>query len=118
MAKVSVKLGLTLPGPQEYSSFRADFAITDIDTEGDVEAQLKEALQAGEDAAITAEAGLASTASNVSGLTLEGVGVGEQFTKFREKFQPAWKELKAQVNELVAKVEGSEPKPKKGAKKK
>lgn len=120
MAKVSVKLGLTLPGPQEYSSFRADFAIGEIDTEGDVEAQIKEALQAGEDAAIAAEAGLASTASNVSGLTLEGVGVGEQFNKFREKFSPAWKELKAEVAELAAKVNGdtAEEKPAKKKSKK
>ena len=60
MPKISVKLGLTLPGPEQYSSFRADFGISDVDTDGDVEAQLEMALEVGSKVAIQAEAGLAS----------------------------------------------------------
>lgn len=100
MPKVSVKLGLTLPGPEQYSSFRADFGISEIDTEGDVEQQLKDALAAGDRAAVVAEAGLAQQASNVSGITLEGVGVGQAFGEFRKKFQPLWKALVERVSAL------------------
>lgn len=100
MPKISVKLGITLPGPQQYSSFRADFGISDLDTDGDVEAQLEAALEAGEKASVQAEAGLAQQAANVSGITLEGVGVGQAFADFREKFQPAWKKLVEKVKEL------------------
>ena len=100
MAKVSVKLGLTLPGQEQYSSFRADFAISEIDTEGNVEQQLKDALAAGDRATIVAEAGLAQQASNLSGITLEGVGLGEQFAKFRANFSPLWKKLISRVEKL------------------
>ena len=100
MVKVNVKLGLTLPGQEQYSSFRADFGISEIDTEGDVEQQLKDALEAGDQATVAAEAGLAQQASNLSGLTLEGVGLGEQFAKFRANFSPLWKKLVARVEKL------------------
>lgn len=106
MPKVSVKLGITMPGPQEYSSFRADFAISDIDVDGDVEGQLADALRIGDRASIEAEAGLAQQAANLSGLNLEGVGVGAQFSEFKEKFGKAWSRLKETVEANAAAIDG------------
>ena len=100
MPKVSVKLGLTFPGAKEYTSFRADVAFSDIDTDGDLEAQKKACLEVADDLAIAAEAALAQEASNVSGLTMEGAGIGAEFATFRTKFGKAWKTLVARVDTL------------------
>ncbi len=111
MPKVSVKLGLTFPGAKEYTSFRADVAFTDIDTDGDLEAQKKACLEVADDLAIAAESALAQEASNVSGLAMEGVGIGAEFATFRTKFRGAWEKLVDRVDAL------DETKPKKKAKK-
>ncbi len=106
MPKISVKLGITMPGPEEFSSLRADFSIADIDPDEDVEEQLKKALEVGDDITASAEAGLAQQISNLSGMTVNGVGVGQAFADFREKFGPAWKTMVSRVDAL----EGTEPK--------
>ena len=104
MAKISIKLGLPLPGQEQYSSFRADFGIIDIDTDDDVEEQCKKAIAALDVAAPYAEAGLAQETSNLSGITLEGVGLGEQFAAFRARFSPLWKKLTSRVDRLEGKT--------------
>jgi len=112
MPKVSVKLGLTFPGAKDYTSFRADVAFTDIDTDGDLEAQKKACLEVADDLAIAAEAALAQEASNVSGLAIEGAGIGAEFADFRARFKKAWQKLVDKVDAL-----DGETKPKKKAKK-
>lgn len=100
MPKVSVHLGLTFPGAKEFTSFRADVTFAEIDTEGDLEAQKAACLALVDDLAVTAEAALAQEASNVSGLNMEGAGIGAEFAKFRDRLKPAWVGLVDRINAL------------------
>jgi hypothetical protein len=104
MAKVTLHEGLTFSGEKEYSSFRVDVTIADIDTEGNVGEQLKQAVEALEETAIEAEGALATQAANVSGLAIEGAGVGAAFANFREKFAPMWASMLERITALEPKV--------------
>ncbi|KKL97934.1 hypothetical protein LCGC14_1829490 [marine sediment metagenome] len=100
MPKVSIKLGLTFPGAKDYTSFRVDVAFSDIDTDGDLEAQKKACLEVADDLAIAAEAALAQEASNLSGLAIEGAGIGAEFAEFRIRFKGAWEKLLVRMDSL------------------
>ncbi len=90
MAKVSVHLGITYPGTKDFSSFRSDVTISDIEVNEDIPTQVKEALDAIVDIGEAAEEALAQQAANASGLAVEGVGLATEFYLFKEK-DKAWK---------------------------
>lgn len=114
---VDVHLGITTPGPQEFSSVRADFTIhgvpIDLDDE-ELEDTLAKATKTGDAVAVHVEAGVAQEISNSTGLTVEGAGVGQEFKEFKEKFSPAWKTLIDRVKTIESALNTEpEEKPKK-----
>jgi hypothetical protein len=87
-------MGITLPGKKDYSSYRADVTISDIDTEQDVEKQIQDALEALTKVDTAVEEATAQATANASGLSIEGVGLAAEFATFKEKY-------KARENQLV-----------------
>jgi len=89
--RISVHLGVTIPGEREYTSLRPDVTFSDIDTEGDVETQLSDCLAVYERVEQVAEKVLAQGLANTSGLSIEGLGLGAAFAAYKEKMK-AWQE--------------------------
>lgn len=98
MPKITIHAGVTLPGSQEYSSFRGDVTFTDIDTQEPLVPQLKECIEAVEETGRAVEEALATQASNLSGMNVEGVGIATEFQEFRRRLRTAWEDLVAKVN--------------------
>jgi len=90
MPEVSVHLGITYPGTKDFSSFRSDVTISNIDVKESIPEQVKESLEAIAEIGEAAEEALAQQAANASGLAVEGVGLATEFYMFREK-DKAWK---------------------------
>lgn len=103
MPKVTLHLGLTMPGPEQYSSIRADVDFGEIDTDGDVEAQIKRCAEVLEEVAVQAETSLAQQVSNSSGLSVSGVGLGAELKDFRTKLR----EWAGKVDTRLEALEGS-----------
>ena len=110
MAKITVHLGLTLPGPQEYSSIRADVDLAEIDVDGDVEQQLAKCLEVVEKVADKAEVALAQRVSNASNLNVEGVGLAAEFADFRSKLRVSWDKLVERLKAVEGKDDGAKSK--------
>ena len=90
MPKTSVHLGLTLELPnQKFGSIRADVTYSDIDTEGDLEAQVAACRAVALAGAEDAEGALAQLITDASGFDFEGLGVTKQFNEFKAKIG-AW----------------------------
>ena len=109
MSKVSVHLGITYPGSVNFSSFRSDVTISDIEVEKDIPSQVEEALLAIIEIGTAAEEALAQQAANASGMAVEGVGLATEFYQFREK-DKAWKKkvadhLKIAIEKKASKKE-------------
>ena len=108
MSKVSIHRGVTIPHPDKgnYTMWKTDITLSDIDTEGDVDAQIEEALGvAGKISASLAEP-LAQDAADVSTLAIEGVGVAKQFEQFLVD-DKAWKDsVVKEVTKLQKMVDG------------
>jgi len=85
MPKISIELGVTIPGQKEYNTLRAAIKFDEIETNGDIKAQVEECIAAIEQAAESAEGSLAQQISNLSGLSIEGVGLATEFSEFKEK---------------------------------
>ena len=113
MPKISIKLGITIPGQKDYSSLRAETEFSEIDTEGDIKAQVEECLSAIEQTTQPAEEVLAQQISNLSGLSIEGVGIATKFENTMSRLRKSWDELVERVDNLE-----KEEKPKKIKKKK
>lgn len=113
MPKISIKLGVTIPGQKEYSSLRAETEFSEIDTDGDIKAQVEECLAAIEQATQSAEEVLAQQISNLSGLNIEGVGIATKFENTMSRLRKSWDELVSRIEFLE-----KEEKPKKTRKKK
>ena len=90
MPEVSVHLGITYPGTKDFSSFRSDVTISNIDVKEDIDKQVAESLDAIIQIGEKAEEALAQQAANASGLVVEGVGLATEFYLFKEK-DKAWK---------------------------
>ncbi|MEK0326847.1 MAG: hypothetical protein QQN63_14210 [Nitrosopumilus sp.] len=90
MAKVTVHRGVTISPKDTFHSYRADITIADIDTEGNVEEQIEEALEVHTLMSDAIEEPLAQDAANVSALSIEGMGISKQFAKFLVN-DKAWK---------------------------
>ncbi len=112
MTKVSVHMGITYPGAKEYSSFRSDITIGEVDTEGNVDEQIKEALETIAKIGDTAEETLAQQAANASGLAVEGVGLATEFYLFREKDKKWKQKLADKMAELLDEKEATKSKKK------
>jgi len=90
MAKISVMTGLTLPIPgQQYGMVKLEVRYTDIDTEGDVETQLKKCDEVALQTAERSEKTLAQTVADTTGLAVEGTGLAKEFVAFKEQAQTA-----------------------------
>lgn len=87
MPKISVHLGVTLPGPSQYSSFRADVEFYDIDTDSNLEEQISACSETAVKVTESAEQSLAQQASNLSGLGIEGLGFGEQLKELQKRLK-------------------------------
>lgn len=112
MSTVSVHLGITYPGSKQFSSFRADVTISDIDVKGDIDEQLKEALAASVKIGETAEEAVAQQAANASGLAVEGVGLASEFYGFKETLKKWQENVVDQVKKLKDQVEKEDKKKK------
>ena len=104
MSTVSVHLGITYPGSKQFSSFRADVTISDIDVQGDIKEQLKEALEASIEIGKTAEDAVAQQAANASGLAVEGVGLATDFYEFKDALKKWQENVVGQVTKLTEEV--------------
>lgn len=97
MPKISVKEGITLPIPnQQYSSVRPEIGFYDIDTDGDVDAQLAACRAAAEKVAAAVEDDVAQEAANLTGLNFEGRGVAARVVKLEELVEKVVKEVRRQ----------------------
>ena len=100
MPEVTIHLGLTLPGPEQYSSVRADIEFGKIDTDGDVEAQIEQCTKITQQVAEAAESSLAQNFANTSNLNVEGVGLAGEFETFRDKMRKWAKEVTKDLKKL------------------
>jgi hypothetical protein len=110
MPKVSLHMGITYPGAKDYSSFRSDITITDVDTEESIDEQIKKSLDAIAQIGDAAEETLAQQAANASGLAVEGVGLATEFYLFREKDKKWKQKLADKINELIEEKDAAEKK--------
>ena len=98
MAKVSVMTGLTLPIPgQQYGMVKLEIRYTDIDTEDDVESQLKKCDEVALQTAERSEKTLAQTTADTTGLAVEGTGMAKEFANFKEQAQTAIMKIAREV---------------------
>ncbi len=106
MAKVTVHRGVTIAPKNTYHSFRADITISDIDSDGDVDHQIEEALAVHSQVSEAIAEPLAQDAADVSALSIEGMGITKQFDKFLKE-DKAWKEsVVKEVTKLQKMVDG------------
>ena len=82
MAKVTVHRGVTIAPKNTYHSFRADITLSDIDTEGDVDKQIKDSLIVAAELSSAIEEPLAQDVADVSGLSIEGMGLTKKYEQF------------------------------------
>ena len=100
MPKISIKTGVTIPGQKDYSSLRAEVEFSEIETAENVQAQIEECVTAIEQVTPEAEKTLAQQLSNLSGLSIEGVGIVTQFEEFKGKVRNWAQEMIEQMKEL------------------
>ena len=87
MPFVTLHLGITIPGSQEYSSVRVDAEYVHIDTEGDVPAQIVRCREVADELESALEEDVAKKAANASGLSIEGMGVAGDLKSFQERME-------------------------------
>jgi hypothetical protein len=105
MPHISVELGLTLPIPnRDIGVFKQTIWFGSIDTEGDVDAQVKLCLDALPKVVDGAEAGLAQTAANMSALSIEGIGLAQEVTEFKGKVSEALKKIVGKMNDQTGEL--------------
>jgi len=84
MAKVSVDFGLTLKIPgKDFEMLKPSVSFTDIDTEGDVEAQIAACVAAVPKIQEAAEGALAQSVADLSGMAFEGGGWTAAFNVYK-----------------------------------
>lgn len=103
--KVTIRAGITLPGPKEYSSIRSDVEFVDIDPDGDLKAQFESGVKAIEEAEGYVDKALAQQVSNLSGLSLEGLGVATALKELKDKLNPWAKGLTADIKGIQVALE-------------
>lgn len=69
---ISVHIGITIPGPKEYSSVRTDVEFRNINALFDIEPQLEKCVEVAKQVYAAAEGQLAEQAANISTLGIEG----------------------------------------------
>lgn len=69
---ISVHIGITIPGPQEYSSIRTDVEFRNINALFDIEPQLEKCTEVAKQTYAAVEKQLAEQAANISTLGIEG----------------------------------------------
>lgn len=93
MPKISIRYGITIPGPKDYSSVRAEVGI-ELDADEDIDVQLKKCLDAAKKAEEPLEGALVQQVANLEGVALEGTGLATDFEA-----------LKVDVQKFVARME-------------
>jgi hypothetical protein len=83
---VDISMGITIPGPQEYSSIRCDVRFSNINVAHDIEPQIQRCVEV---ARQVADAGvapqLAEQVANASGFSVEGLGLNKAFEDFKDR---------------------------------
>ena len=97
MPRVSFKAGLTIPGPQQYSSLKPEIEISDIDADGDVDAQIAAALAALAKVYEVGEQQLAQEAANMGGLAIEGLGLATELKEFKAFVEKRLEQIVAEI---------------------
>lgn len=120
MPKIDVEIGVSLKLPNvDYGMIKPTVRFSDIDTDGDLEAQIKACVAAIGPIAEGVEQALAQEAANASGLSIEGLGLAGEFTAFRDNSNAVTKKLIEQIRKLTGQVneiiEGQEGEQKDGA---
>jgi hypothetical protein len=84
MAKVSMDFGLTLKIPgKDFEMIKPNVSFTDIDTEGDVEAQVALCVAAVSKIEAAAEGALAQVVADLTGMAFEGGGWTAAFNTYK-----------------------------------
>jgi len=119
---VSVHVGITIPGPQEYSSIRTDCEFRNINVLHDIEPQLERCLEVAKQVYVAVEKQLAEQAANASTLAVEGLGLASRFDEFerftKTRFEQIVNEVRRQrdlVESVTPKTDANKP-PKAGKK--
>lgn len=94
---VSIHMGITIPGPQDYSSIRVDVEYKDINTEFDIQPQLDKCAEVARQVASGVETSLAEQVATASGLNIEGLGLATKFDEFKRRMTDWGK----RVNEAI-----------------
>lgn len=94
---VSMHMGITIPGPQDYSSIRVDVDFRDINTAYDIEPQLEKCAAIARQVAEGVAVSLAEQVATASGLNVEGLGLAAKFEDFKKRMT-AWGKT---VNEKI-----------------
>lgn len=117
MAKVSVDIGLTLklPGPDSFNMIKPSISYTDIDTDGDVAAQIEACNAAAELVIDAASIKAAQTVADLSGAAFET----QSWTRWRDGSLKKWQdsvvgEVTRQSDEIVKLGGAARPKKAKG----
>jgi len=90
---VDVSMGITIPGPQDYSSIRCDVRFSNINVAFDIEPQIEKCTEIARQVAEGVEKQLAEQVSNASGLNIEGLGLGKAFRDFKTRMTNWAKEI-------------------------
>lgn len=106
MAKISIHRGITVPNPDnKYNMFKADITIDEIDTEGDVDEQIKQAFEVYDKISNGMNEPLTQSVADVANLSIEGLGLATEFEEF-QKNDKVWKEsVVVEVKKLQKAVE-------------
>ena len=83
--RVTLHLGVTLPGAQQFSSVRADVEVSNLEVGPEFEADLERALALVSLASPSVQEALAQRVADASGLAVEGVGLAAEFSLFKER---------------------------------
>ena len=102
--KITIRAGLTLQ-PKQFHAIRSDVEFIDIDPDSDLKAQFESGVKAIEEAEEHVDKALAQQVSNLSGLSLEGLGVATELQKLKDKLNPWAKGLTADIAGIKAALE-------------
>lgn len=90
---VDISMGITIPGPQDYSSIRCDVRFSNINVAHDIEPQIERCTEVARQVAEGVATQLGEQIANSSGLNIEGLGLNKAFNDFKERMTSWAKEI-------------------------
>lgn len=95
---VDIAMGITIPGPQDYSSIRCDVRFSNINVAYDIDAQIEKCTEIARQVASGVEKQLAEQVANASGFNIEGLGLNKAFNDFKERMTTWAKKINEHVS--------------------